>query len=194
MKVILLAILVTIAAYSPAAAQDQPPQESSAAAQDQPLAATARAPMSREVMETKDILSLSVATLAFLVALAGFLYTVYSNRANRQKDDLQKVRSVVVPNVGKFNGIVRYFNQQALNKQSLNNPAKYRDDFLEAMECYREARDAYKSYRLSFEEAERKHLDALLDKVTFDPNNPKTGVSTVIEMGNFMKELRDKLN
>ncbi len=138
-------------------------------------------------MDWNDILTLIVSCCAFLLALASFIYTVRSNRANRRADDLQKVRLVAVSNTARFNGLMN-----ALASEPTPSPSA----LIEPTRLYAEVRDAYKIYRHSFNEADRAELDAILDQVEkdFDPDDLASSLTTALPLfPTFLSALESKL-
>ena len=139
-------------------------------------------------MELYDILTISVATGALLVAFAGLIYTVRSNKANRRSDNLQEVRRIVTSNVAKFNGIMTGLEHK-------QQPTA--EDLIEPTRLYAEVRDVYRSFRHSFNESDRNQLDALLQAVEnkYEPDDLGFSLKSALPlMPRFLNELEVKLN
>ena len=139
-------------------------------------------------METSDIVSLILSTGAFLVALTSLIYSMHSNKANRRRDNLQRVRVVATSNIAKFNGILTGLQ---------HNPEPAAEDLIEPARLYSEVRDAYRSFKHSFSVTDRKELDAILNDIesSYDADDLASSLSAALpKMPAFLNELEAKLN
>lgn len=138
-------------------------------------------------MTLSVILPLIVSTAAVLVALAGLLYKIHSNRARSRGDNLQRVRTVATSNIAKFNGILTGLQQ---------DPESTAEDLIEPARLYSEVRDAYKSFRHSFSARDRRELDALQNDIerSYDPDDLAASLASAFpKMLTFFNALEAKL-
>lgn len=98
--------------------------------------------------------------IALAIATIALIHSIRSSRKFRRLNALQAVRSVAVPNLTRFNGILNaaQFKKQPPSSQELCDLGK----------LYAEVRDAYSIYRDYFSKASRREIDSKVDSLEAD--------------------------
>ena len=95
-----------------------------------------------------------IAILSLLVAIFSIGYTVWSNRKFRHLDALDEVRSIVIPSLARFNGIL---NSKTMPGRPFSPLSKKEAEALG--KAYSDVRNAYQSRRYYFSESARERID-----------------------------------